>query len=444
MIEKRTAICLGALALVYLIITLPILLFGVSETIYTHDQDNYYFPAVRAIHEKWPALDVRADSLSATAPGYQYLLATMSLFTGESATALRLLNLCVGFLALAFFLVSIRIYIRASLALLLVLPLATSNFFIKSACWVVTDNAALGLVILTLVLALRPPAHSFRGALAGVAGALATFVRQLNLWLVAPLFVSALYDLLPVSKTGDRAAPEQSIISRASSGFACVLPLGIVVWLYYAWGGLVPSQWREASTAFSFCPIAYLLAVFAMLGSFYATGLDLSRWRAHIASPLVLAAAVAGLGSALASPTSYDYEAGRWGGYFWGLVCLLPAIGDRSIFFIVLAPLGAALLAIFYLEIGRSAGSKFALIWATAVVAWASTFLVNRQVFHRYFEPMSLVLLIIGVALARKGRGAPPRLLKFALILLTLLQVGITIATTSEAFGVQMLRHWRR
>jgi hypothetical protein len=406
------------LTVLFASLTFPVI-FLPTETVYSSDETLFHVPAVRQIRQEWPRLDLREDSLSATAPGYQYFLATLSLVTGDSLRTLRLLNCLVSFLVL----VSLYLYVRRGaspgLACLIVLPLAASNFFVKSSCWVVTDNAGLLLTVWALIALFLPGGGLLRGGGIGALAAAATFVRQLNVWLVGPALARAWF--VPAVPAG-RAA-------RARPFAAAALPTAVIACLYLAWGGLVPEQWRSKSYGFSLCPIAFLLAVFAVFGPWYLSLAPPESRRAWWGPWPVVGFAV-GILAALASPTTFDHEEGRWGAYFWAAVERLPAAGERSLFFAVLSPLGGAVLAIFGVELFRAAAPWLARLWLVAVAAWASTFLINRQVFHRYFEPLALVFLIFAVtAMGVTGHRGPGRSGRLALLSLSALQLAITLLT---------------
>ncbi|MFI5358096.1 MAG: hypothetical protein ACHQ4G_12250, partial [Opitutales bacterium] len=176
---------LGTLLALFLALVLPLLLSS-RTTNYVADEQAYYLPAVRAIAAHWPRLDLLADSRSATAPGYPYFLATLSQVTGTGLVTLRTINLLVA-LALLVTLWQLFPPRQSPLALAALLPLACSNFVVKSAAYVTTDNPALltTTACLALLLFNRRPALALAGA--SVTGALAVFARQISIWVVAPL-----------------------------------------------------------------------------------------------------------------------------------------------------------------------------------------------------------------------------------------------------------------
>jgi hypothetical protein len=383
------------LAIIFFGLTLPFIFSG--NRAYDSDHIRYHLPSILQIRKNLPTLDISKDTLSAIAPGYYYFLASISFLTGSDEQTLRIINCIISFLIP----LSLYIYARKSLSVksgcLLIMPLVTSNFLIKSSWWIFTDNAALLLVLWTLIAILEFRNNSEQGITIGILSSITTFVRQLHVWLVIPSLLRVilanyqdsisfknLKNLFPVSKI--------NFISL----IAALLPGLIITILYFSWGGLVPPVWKEASLKISLSPVAYILAVWGFLGVFYLGSIR-KNIKDYRNNKFVIISVFLGFIVSLISPTTFSVENGRWGGYFWEIVKRLPQIFDRSIFFILLAPLGAAFIAIFYLKMRESAQGNKSLLWLSAVASWAITFVINRQLFHRYYEPMILVFLILTV-----------------------------------------------
>jgi hypothetical protein len=281
------------------------------------------------------------------------------------------------------------------LALAALLPLAYSNFFIKSASWIVTDNPGLlcAAAALAAIFLLSNPAG---GWIAGALAGLAIFLRQLHVWLVVPLGLGALKRMK--TAVGPRL--------RALALVPLLVPIGVLGALMARWHGLVPPAWQAAVSqgSISTAPLCYLFAVFFMLGIFYVVALPpgtiaRSDWR----SPWTLVAAAAGLLLALAGPTDFDVAAGRWGGYLWAAAAKLPLLGQRSVLFLLLTPLGAALLAVMTQRLVRQSQHGLAMLWLGAFLAWTATALPSRLALRRYFEPTVLIFLIFWILLMVRG-----------------------------------------
>lgn len=390
------------------------MLFSHRESNLTWDEQAYYLPAVERIGAHWPRLDLLEDSLSATAPGYAYFLATVGRVTGTGVLTLRLVTFLISAVAIVYL-------VRAwpggvSLdAVAVVAPLALSNFFVKSSAFVVTDNPALLCTAIALVAVIwSEPAATFR---AGLAAAVGVLIRQSSAWLVAPLLLGAW--------TG----PGRRIRLRGIAGaLPPLLALGVLV---VAWHGLTPPAWRDvhlqSGLGHLLAIAVYLLALLALFAPAYlhAGGQRLLR-----ADRWSLAGAATGLILAAAGPTTYSESAGRWGGYLWHATRHLPAIQERSLLFLVLAPAGGWFAARLLGALGGSGSDRRGLRWTGTLAAWLAANLVNAQSYHRYYEPLLLVMLILWLGLVRPSQpgGKGPR--RGALWLLAAAQIVLTIATT--------------
>lgn len=411
---------LAWLAAFFALLCLPLLL-STQETNYTWDESSYHLPAVRQIHEHWPKLDLAKDSLSATAPGYHYFLAGISYLTGTSRLALRLLNffLSFGVVALLYRIGSTRL--SPWTVIVIVAPLAFSNFFVKSASYLVTDNAAL--LATTAALSALFFSHSARGTHQGsLLAAASVFIRQSGIWLIAPLACRVLLEPHPVRR------------------MVLVLPPCILLaWLVLTWGGIVPPQWYSLThVSHGLVPAAgaYIFSVLALFAPAYYLAIHGEGWREDFFSRWTIAGAVVGLSLALAGSNVPDYEAGRWGGYLWELAIRLPIIGAYSPVFLVLSPTGGALLGMLVRRLRQETSTASAALWLTALASWVGTALSNRQLFHRYYEPTLVMLLICWLFLVAHPRTPKAPLTISPLIALAGIQLVLTLLTAhARTFG---------
>ncbi|MCW5550907.1 MAG: hypothetical protein KIS67_01950 [Verrucomicrobiae bacterium] len=403
----------------FLILTVPVIEFGEAGT-YDADETRYHYPTVQKILSKWPAVDLANDPDSAVSPGYHYFLATILHFAGGGIHTLRYVNLLFSLgVPLALFFYARRFTADWQVCLML-LPLVSSNYLVKAACWVVTDNAALLLAVITLLLLFSGRDSSKQLCAAGGVAALATFTRQLHVWLAIPIAVSGVFF---VSKTRTFSR----LVLAVAAGFA---PLVILVILYQAWNGFVPPAWESMSVKLSLCPIAYILSVFAIFGVFFVPFQSVRQAGAWLVDLRVQLAAAFGLATAVLTPTSYSHAEGRWGGYLWEVARHLPVIWDRSVLFAAAAPVGAALVAIMFIEIKRTGATREAFLWIASVAGWGVSFVINRQVFHRYYEPMVLAFLLIAVfQLHTSASPKPMKLPLRRMMALGVMQIIITAAT---------------
>lgn len=404
---------LAGLLLLFTALCFPIIRHQ-GDSNYTWDETNYYLPAIQLMNSDWPRLDVVRHSLSATSPGYLYCLAGVSRFVGTGRSAMRWANFAVSASVLVVLWLAWPAPTPDSIRFASLLPLTASNFFVKSSSFVVTDNAALLAVATTLVLI--QDGRSRTGLIAaGGTAACAVFFRQINLWLCAPVLLLGLLKRRPLIWT------------------AVIPSVSVITWLFLTWGGLVPPAWRsvhEADLAFSAVP--YQLSVLGGLGLFFYAA-SIPAWRTELNSRWVIGGATLGLLAATVGATFPSMEAGRWGGYLWNIAGLLPIVEGRSVLFLLSAPLGGVLLALCGQRLWREAGSQAALLWLGSVAGFFATGIFNRQVFHRYYEPTVLVLLIVWLNLL----SSKTKLRWTPLAFLGLVQLVITLATAhARTFGL--------
>jgi hypothetical protein len=393
------------------------------------DEKAYHLLAVRQIRAHWPKLDLDRDSVSAISPGYHYVLAGLSFITGDGRRSLRFVTWSVS-LALLWLLWRLFPVTRRELALAALLPLAFSNFFVKSASWIMTDNPALFCTAATLALCFRGSDRSVwaSAALAGTA----TFFRQMNVWTAFPVAFQTF--------------SKETKSKRCLAILASLLPLAVVSVLIWHWHGVVPPSWQnrtyQSDRTSASAAVCYILSVFFVLGIFYWLAIPSeNRRQGNVSRWALLGGAGGGLLLALASRTDYNVEAGRWGGYLWEAAARFPLLGGRSVVFIVLAPCGGALLAIMTSALVRCGGRQMAALWLGSYGAWAATFLPNRQIFHRYYEPNTLMFLIFWLILFL--RHSPDATFKRPLPLLALGAAQLTITfciVYPETYGRPLFR----
>jgi hypothetical protein len=418
------------IAIVYIGLTLPAF-FGYAHAGRDSDEANFHLPTIRQITKNWPRLDLKAASYSAVSPGYHYLLATFAVGFGDDRTTLRAINWIVS-AALPFILYCfIRQRLPRLTASLVLLPLVASNFFVKSACWVLPDNAALLAVILTLVVLFESRSPCQISWKIGILAAIATAFRQLNIWLTAPIAANSIRQFVTDQQAGNRRAKHgrwMELGVAIGSTAPSLIVLGV---LLYAWNGVVPPSWRDTnqSPAFSMAFAAVILSLFGLFGAAYIP--LCVRWKSWSRADgwLIATSASLGLLISVVSPTSYDADAGRWSGYLWLVVQQLPHWHGRSIFFCVFAPAGAAVLAALWRAVA-SDSEWHGFLWAVACITWISVFIATRQLFQRYYEPTIIVFLAIAASYAEcRVCVARTWMWYVPLLCLTLAQIAIVYVT---------------
>ena len=410
----ETAACLAILLAVFAALTLPLLLQPHGG--YDYDEKNFHIPAVMHIAAHWPRLDIAANSLSATAPGYHWFLAGLSLWLGTDIVTLRLVNCLVSAAVLVVLFLWLATRRPAVEALLLIAPLAASNYFVKGAAWVVTDNAALLMAMCGLLLLLTEKPNAVVAAAAGLFGGLATMSRQIYAWLALPMAAHAWID----RRWRPLRRPDLRWIAAAA------VPLLCLAVLVASWGGLLPPRFHTAAVneGVANASLAYMLSVAGLFAVFYLRVPATKDWVGIGAYAL---AAGFGLAAALATATNADHAAGRWGGALWEIAARMPSVGSRSVLFVLLAPIGAVMLLACYRAIRASGERHLADLWAISFIGWTVAMVPVKLVFQRYFEPMTLVFLIVAIGLMR---GRPlERGQRLLLGALTAGQIALTFAS---------------
>lgn len=380
------------------------------------DEEIYHLPIIRTMAQQWPSVDiVKYDS--ATTPGYHVVMAGVLKAT-DSVMAMRGLNalLSAGLIAAVF--ASIRSLApgrHAWLACALTLPLVTSQYFLGGAIWLTTDNTALLFVVLALWLGVLARTTPGRNVAAGALSALAVVVRQLHIWIAAPIVLasmvaSPLARLAPRFLREDRAPETRSWTSLITGLVAAALAfgtLGLFVWL---WGGLLPVTQKVRDQHLQGLNPAtwpFALSLCALLGVFFLS-VGHGHGREVIAAlraraGLTLAVVLAGLASALVFPTHW-VDRVRDTGPVWKLVKIAPAPMGRSVVLAVLAPIGAVILLLLWKRASDAGRRVTATLVLFAMIAWLAAQTANIMCWHRYFEPLLLIMLAWLAAMGAKEK----------------------------------------
>jgi hypothetical protein len=395
------------------------------------DEMRCYLPAITQMRSKFPAVDLREDSFSASPPGYTHLLAGLSLVTGDSLPAHRAWHATLCLAGAIFLMLWVAHLSNAGVAAVAaMLPMVGSSYYLKSSAQLTTDNPALILTFAALAVVLFAEAGRGGAWRAFALGAAAVYVRHISAWLAAPLLVESVNVL---RRRGPAAALPWAL---AAAGLAALL--GYFVW---AWGGLVPPLWASAQGDPSLTSAVYTLALAGIFGWFFLYASGESECRAGdwwAAGAGVLAGGVL----FLFAETGPSQDDGRWGGVLWAVAERLPVIGGRSYLFLPLASAGGGLLAVFARRLFMSAPDK-GLVWMTALGAWLVTGVVNRQIFQRYYESPLLGFLGFWLLLmwSVDGSSGPKRRVAplYVLALLLMLWGTLSMVFSKTGFGAPLL-----
>ncbi|MDX2115652.1 MAG: hypothetical protein SFZ24_08545 [Planctomycetota bacterium] len=404
----------AVLLLVFLTLVLPVVFTGAGGTSEEADEREYHLPIIRTMQEQWPVVDL-VEYESATAPGFHLLMAAAGRLTGSDA-AMRWLNVAFG---AGLILVCFGFASRAAPAWVaagLTLPLVADPYVLGATIWLTTDNAALMFVGLALGGAVFVPARGYGAARTlalGAAAACAVGIRQIHVWLAAPvgltgLLASPLAGLVPgwIARAGGEALPERRSWRHLWAGIVgAALPVGLLAVFVVMWGGLMPraTGWVQLHAAGpNPASPAFGLALVGVLGVFYLPAA--LREAAVRIDRVMLAAMAIGLTLALVPETAYLWKSRSYG-WLWRIVERTPEIGGRSVLIAVLAPLGAAWLVLMYRGAERAGRGRAALILLLSLLGWLGAQTFNSMAWQRYFEPTTLLGLAWLAALATP-RGA--------------------------------------
>jgi hypothetical protein len=425
------------LAMLLAVLAAPVVIFGTDiradadgqprfTTSEASDALKYHIPVIREMAEEWPSVDI-VNYRSATSPGYHLAMAG-AMKAGVNESGLRWINLLAGCAFVGVIGAFAGCIAGWRTAALLGLPLVVSPYVLSSSCWITTDNAALACVAVAVGCAAFGGGTARASVLGGIGATLAVAVRQLHIWPIAPLSLSmkagsGLLGSIPVVRDvcaglGLVEEPRTLNWTRFIVGSLAVLaPIALLAFFVWKWQGLMPPAYREKhASGVSWSMPAFSLSLAAIFG-----GAMLARaWDGvmslRVRDPFVWAALAVGLIAALAPATAWNSDAGRMHGWLWEIAKRIPSVADRSLLFVVLAPIGALVLLSMWRAAALNERKRAATILLFAGVCWCAAQMMNAQAWHRYAEPPVLagVIWLAGTASpAREVRAAWPKVVRF-------------------------------
>lgn len=368
------------------------------------DESGFYIPAIRAIHARWPRVDLSAIAGTDKPPGYPFIMATAAKLVGLETGRLRVVQILLSALISALLYGWVRRHWTASASWAILGPLVCSSFFVKASSYLTTDNPALLCALGALVALLRGDAAGWAAGAVLVLNTLAVTIRQDALWLVGPTLL--------VAARAARAGPGwqvSDLLRRCVPIAAVLVPCGTIAGLWLTWRGLVPPGFyqKEVTAGFGLTPLVYILSVVAIC--WWPYSIAILGWRdavARVTRSSAMVCGLAGLLLVLLADTSYSQRTGHWGGYLWTLATLLPAFGRWSLPFFILAPAGALALAVVFRSLWAQNRATTAIL-GVAMLGWALSCASNPYVFHRYYETYVLGFIIVAAGL--HAAGSPQR-----------------------------------
>jgi hypothetical protein len=399
---------LASFAGIFLALTLPASIYFRAGEI-NFDEARCYFPAIQQLRDNFPRMDLVKDSLSANPPGYTQLLAGLSLLSGDSVPWVRFWHNLVSLVGACTLLVLFG-YLCRPIAFFLMLPVVFSPYYLKQACVISTDNFALALGGISMGLLLFKNRSPWAYMMAGLLVVGAIYVRQISVWLMAPIVVSLL-------------GTERNVEGRQVKGILGIILILCFVMLFQlviSWKGLVPPRFQSAHAGLSLSGVVYGVSLLGLFAPFFFSKETLfppKKWQ----RPLIWAGILGAL-LLVVAPTAPSYEEGRWGGILWSLAHRVPLIADRSPLFLPLLVFGCLSLCQIIHALYRT-DKKKALFWCAGLFAWLATSIPNHQVFHRYFE--GPVLLFLGTAACIILQNGKNWRLKICVLCIAFLFIGI-------------------
>jgi hypothetical protein len=391
-----TLFALVVLALPFVIATIA--LHGLSDHIQTFhgsDEEIFHYPLIRKFIATFPKMDL-SDYPSATTPLYHVFSATIGKLVSSDIRVLRAANVLITYAsAVALFALFQREIMTGWLTSLLVaLTMVLSPYVFGNSFLLMTDNLAMLFAIGAIWCAMRylRTGQWDMVALAALLACCAIMTRQFYLWLLITILVAS------VARKLER--PAEGALFGAL--VLTLLALAPVVVLCVLWGGFTPPQFQfYTASTLRIAPLAFLTAT---LGMYSAPFLVLSACnvsRLSLQARNVARMAVVVLTSAVLlwfGQLHYVREVvGCNGaatcmvtdGYLWRLSQLFPSIGQTSLLFCVLVPLGIVAL----LCVPRNKAGLFAI---TIFMSFGFFSISQVSLFQKYYDvPALLVICLI-------------------------------------------------
>lgn len=403
---------IGVVVLAFLVPTVGLIVSGVDATASFADQQEYHLPTVHRFHSQWPGIDFSSYPAAMT-PGYHLLMAGVHGLGGD-VVAMRWVTLGIGagLLGTLAWAVASR-GTRTLDAVLLCLPLAWSQYVVASSVYVSPHNLAWWGVLLVLLIAVGRAWSLKQAAFGGLLLAATVFVRQIHLWAAAPLTAAAW-----AAAPGQIGGVKGRTARAAIAGLMCLPAAAVVFAFYKLWGGLAPSSqpWARPADGINLAAIVMVLATFGLLTPLLIARLPRGSWQWFVTS----IGLVIGLLLALAGPTTWNFDAGRWSG-LWNHGGRLGLVADRSILITALAVVGGGCAGLLLALAGRRW-----LVWSAALAGFVAASASVNLAWQRYYEPMVLMTAVLILRDAEGGNATRgQRIARGAVVVLQLVLTAI-------------------
>jgi hypothetical protein len=272
--------------------------------------------------------------------------------------------------------------------------LMLSSFVLGSSLWLRPDNISLLGIIVALGLMAHKKATPAVVICLGAIIAFSVFVRQVNIWLIAPLGLFVFLSIIPPRDQPIGLVPKSSIADAwrltAAAIIAAALPLSILAYFFLLWGGLLPPEVAAIHPAGN--GLANLSVIFALtgfFGVFFILLIARPDFAQLLKDPWLWGAAVAGFMVAVIPPTGEP--AGSSG--FLLEIQKTPILFGRVILLIPLSILGGIVLSLLVRTSIRCGQQRSGVFILVSFLIWTVTMTFNVYVFRRYSEPFILICL---------------------------------------------------
>jgi hypothetical protein len=417
------------LGVFFLLLTWPLILSG------SHGQDNtgaagdqiiYHYPTIQKMARDWPHPNLVDLGGIQMAPTYHVLMAALVHYCHFDLTGLRLISSLAGLLLIISVFWFTSRWAGPRTAFLLSLSYLFSPFMLSASMWLYTDNFGWLFVSLALGWTVFYPAVPRRVLASGAAAAIATAFRQIHLWLVAPIAIGGLLQVMPEQSRALEAplpAPSRHPARLLASVLvAVVTPALVVLFFVSLWHGLLPHGDRfGTNNHFKIVPLALSQAGFCSV-FLLSTVLDgptlkirLRDWRVWAGAALCFVLA--------ALPRSAEKQSPS--GALVSLSGGTPVIFERLLILLPPAALAGAALVIFFLAARERGRGREAFLLIFGFVCWLTAQTAPVFPLRRYCDFIQVIMIWL-VAL---GLPSAPRRPGFWIgtIAFVLVQCGLAI-----------------
>ena len=213
----------------------------------------------------------------------------------------------------------------------------------------------------------------------------AVAVRQSNLWLAALPAAMALSSLCY-----EKLTVNEKIKYILAAVFVATPAILLLFYFYQLWDGLVPPRMQGRHQHFSYSAPAFFLTLFFVYSFFYLPLIWTACKKMLSLTTLIVIGGgfAAGCLLALFPATDYNYDAGRFSG-FWNFVRLAPVMGNTSILLLCTSSIGGALLAGWLLLLKK----EIRLVLLLTTAGYVLSLVCNAVLYERYFSGFLFILI---------------------------------------------------